>query len=165
MKKLVSLLICLVLILNTSGCAGMKITGKPFDKDGDAEQLITFLDQGIGKATKADVKSRIDGWPEIQANNESERWIYRYEENRSLSWSYVLYSIQQNKIRTKELDLVFKKDGLLASYTVRDNYSETKENSTKTNGYLDRILDSIFTASMSVVILAAVNALNERAKK
>lgn len=165
MRKSIGALMCFILALTASGCAGIKTTGRPFDTDGGAEELIAFLDQSIGKATKKDIKSRISGSPEIQADKETERWIYKYEEIRSTSWTYILYSVRYNKTRTKELELVFKKNGLLDKYSMRDNYSETKEQVERLNNYTDRLVDGFIATAIGTSILIAIDIIRERAKK
>lgn len=168
MRKSVSIIMCFVLLF-TFGCSGLKITGKPYYEKGSAEELMDYLKQGTGKLTKQEVKEKIGGRPELLADANSERWVYKYTKIKDSSHGFILFSKKRIKTTTKELELTFDKDGILQNYKIKDNDTESSERVNKTDHYSHLVTDGMLTAAIAAAILIAVDLLRtyvkERIKK
>lgn len=162
--KIISTLLSLVLIFS-SGCSAVRVSGKPFYGKGGVEELITYLEQGVGKLNKQDIKAKIKGRSEILANTCSERWIYRYSETKVTSLGFILFTRKFNKKLTKELELKFNKKGILESYRVNEQYIESDEEGQRVTTYSERLSDSIIVGLIGAVVVVAIDYIRNRMKK
>ena len=158
------MIMCFILILST-GCSGVKITGEPFYKDGEAEELAACLKQGVDKLTKQDIRMNVNGRPELFADANSERWVYKYSEIKTSTKGFIVFTKTRVKTNEKSLELVFDKNGLLKSYKLNDKYVESDQRDDKVSTYSKRLTEGLLTGAITASIFIIIEMLRSNVKK
>jgi hypothetical protein len=147
--------------LFTTGCASVKTTGQPFCPNEQIPELINYLDNGLNKVTKKDIRKKISAVPEVFANEKFENWTYSNSSAKNKLTVGPLYLTKTEKSYIRELVLTFNKQGVLTSYRLKNEPKETVEKSD--HGY--KIGEGIVMGFISGLVFALISSITEKAKK
>ena len=155
MKKVFAGLIAI--LMGVGGCSSMQVKGEsPSSTSKNLEDFVQYLESGRNHLTKENLRLKVPGTPEVQADKDGEEWTYSYSTKRS-SLRFQLKGVQRvNEEGSDELKLFFNQQGVLRDYKFR---SKAPQKVTERSQYGYEISPSFFGALLGVVTAMILGAL------
>lgn len=154
MKNTARLTLACLLILQ-SGCATVKTSGAQFYPEGQLNELTAILDKGINRPIQQELRKIIVGDPEVFANKDSEKWVYKFSHAVSKIKSHLTYAERTEKTAIHNLELIFDKRGVLKSYHLtRQNHIGNER-----NPYINQLGQGLITGLIGAMTYLIINEI------
>ena len=154
MKYPVRILLSFLIILQ-SGCASVKTSGAQFYPENQLNELTALLDKNIGQPAQPELRKIIAGDPEVLANKNSEKWVYKFSRTIIKSKNRFTYSEKTENTVTYNLELTFNKKGVLQSYLLTHRNNTGSER----NPYINQLGQGLLTGLIGAMTYLIINEI------
>ncbi len=154
MKKTVSLILALSMLL-CCGCSSIQTAGQSFNpKSGNRPvDLASYLQNGISKLTKQEIKAVIPGTPEVTIIDGVETWFFQYSQRTSKLNIGFSNTTRTNNFSVEELTLTFNKNGILTAYQIKNRAGQEVDKAS----HMYKLGDGLFVGVVSAIVFGLIN--------